>query len=261
MKQKIWVVLFVLAVSVLGLYGCSQDLDVSNQNNEHNGIIETSTTRKIIYNGTVSIYDKDVSVVHQAIKDSLNADEWVQTETFEEDFSRMVIRIKSDRLDLFITNLKETYDVRDYQKNATDISIEYYDNQARILTLEAEQARLIEMYDQSSISDMLLINRRISEIETELQELNGLINQYDSLIDYSELTIRISSTRTFMSTSFSTRLGNAFFGGLNALWSLLQLMLMGLLALLPFIVVFGPLGYGVYRLNRYLTNRKKGPKA
>lgn len=48
---------------------------------------------------------------------------------------------------------------------AEDISQIYQDTESEIATYEAEKTRLIELYEDASLSDMITINTRLSEID------------------------------------------------------------------------------------------------
>ena len=51
------------------------------------------------------------------------------------------------------------------------------------------------MYADASMDDMILINKRISEIDLLLGELQGDLNRYDSLIEYSTVTLTIRASK------------------------------------------------------------------
>ena len=63
--------------------------------------------------------------------------------------------------------------VKNYNKEATDISLQYQNTANRISSLKTERDRLVELYENASMSDMILINSRIAEIDLQLGELEG----------------------------------------------------------------------------------------
>lgn len=258
MKKIMALVTFVLLLFLL--VGCAESSPNGNgstDNDETVVLAESTATRKIIYDVSMNLESKEIEAVYNSVKARLNTDEWVDSESFGTSYSRLVLRVKSDRLNAFIAEINNAYDVNSYNKSATDISITYYDKTARVLTLEAEQTRLLELYETATVSEMIEINQRISEIEIELQQLNGDINQYDSLIDYSRVTIHIRSTASFMSMTLPEKMWAALKGGFTAFLRILELLLLAFLALIPFIVVGVPAIFGLIKLNKHLIKKRQ----
>jgi len=153
--------------------------------------------------------------------------------------------------------LKAEYQVNRVNKTATDISLSYQDKSDRIIALEIQRTRLLELYDEAQLIDLLMINEQLAKIETEIMKLQGELNMFDSLVDYSELKIFIYESVTAERTGFFPRVGMAFENGVLAVVSILDGLVIAIVTILPVAVVFVPAGYGVYRLIRYLDNRKK----
>ena len=252
--------LLTLTLVLFLLAGCAAENPNSGGVTDDNTTVvlaETTATRKIIYEVNMSLTSKDIETVYEGIKDRLAFDEWVDNESFGSSFSRLVLRIKSNRIDAFIDEINDNYTVSSFNKSSRDISIQYYDKATRILTLEAEQTRLLELYETATVSEMIELNQRLSEIDIELQELNGEINQYDSLIEYSMVTIEIRSTANFMSLSLPEKMWRAFTGGWDAFLNILELLLLAFLALIPFILVGVPSIWGLLKLNKYYIKKRQ----
>ena len=87
----------------------------------------------------------------------MNADEWIDFEKVTEDKAYYTLRIKSTRLDAFLDSLDQFGTVRDLTRNATDLSLFYYDTKGEIEALEAERDRLVDLYQNATASDIIQI--------------------------------------------------------------------------------------------------------
>lgn len=248
-----------LVLILFAIVGCSANSENRTPGGEESGAIELESTaaRKIIYDVNMNIETKKVKVVFDALLALTSADIWVYNSSYSADYSTVVLRVKTETLDAFIQSIDNTYHVKDYRKSASDVTVSYYDKQSRIISLEAEQANLVLLYSGATIEQSIAINKRLSEIDTELRTLNGEINNYDSLIEYSTVTIRIRSTATFFNLTFGAKAWAALKGGFIAFIRVVELIFYAFLALLPFAIVGVPAVWGIVKLNRHLMNKRK----
>lgn len=260
--MKIFKYLIVLTM-LLVLVGCQNDEEMNyepgNDDSEVVILADDIPNRKIIYEVDMTI---NVSNINDAINDlpsRLEADEWFDKETISGSNAYYTIRVKTERLDAFIDGLKEDYALNRFEKSGTDISLQYQDKSNRILAIEAQIARLNELYDSASLSDMIVINQQLSELEVELQRLNGELLVFDSLVDYSEVHLTIYGSQITTRSPFFNRLGQSFESGFVALIAFFDGLIMVVATILPFVVVFGGVGLGtVYLIKRH--NKKLDAK-
>ncbi|MFU8793479.1 MAG: DUF4349 domain-containing protein [Acholeplasmataceae bacterium] len=261
MNKKIFFLLFIF-LSVFLLTGCASDgsLDYESGVPENEAgdtlLIDQIPTRKIIYEVDLSIYTKDLEESIHTLKSNVEADEWFDYERIRETQATFKIRIKSDRLDAFIASIGDAFEVSSYSKTGTDISLEYLDITNRIAALQAQYDRLVDLYLNASLNDMITINTRLATIETELLGLQGTLNNFDSLVDYSEVNVSIYQSYVSSRDPFFNRLASAFVTGFNGVVSFFDGLLIVTATLLPFAVVFVPSGYGIYILVKRHQRKK-----
>lgn len=106
------------------------------------------------------------------------------------------------------------------------------------------------------MSDMIEINRRISEVNRELNQLNGVLREYDSLIDYSEVYLSINGPKAKDNTTLGAKIGNAFVGGWHAVLAVLQGIIIAISAILPFSIIIVPLGVLVFVIYKVRGKRR-----
>ncbi len=259
MLKKLSIILSFVFIGFL-LIGCSSDYDGVGYDDYENQnevlLAEGAPERKIIYKVEASFDVKDLSDVSDNLHQMIESDEWFDQEEINDYGHSYVIRIKTERLDAFINDLKEAYQVRTYQKSATDVSLAYQDITNQIAALNAQLDRLLVLYDEASLSDMIQINQQISNIEVELQSLTGKINEYDSLIDYSEVTLTFYGSTVTTNAPFFNRVANGFINGLTALLSFLDGFVIVIVTIFPFLVLFGGIGYGGFVIYKKRKQRK-----
>jgi hypothetical protein len=213
--------------------------------------------RKIIYKAELNIYTSTFTPTIEYIYSLIESDEWFDSESITENSAIFIVRIKTERLDAVIQLLKNEYDVRNTKKTGTDISLNYQDMSDKIAALTIQRDRLLELYEEASLSDMIQINEQLSNIEVEIAQHQGNLNLFDSLVDYSELKIYLQGSELKDQKAFFPRVGLAFQNGLGAIVIILDGLAIAIVTILPISVVFVPAGYGIYRIRRHFKKIKK----
>lgn len=260
--KKRFVLLLIMFTAIIFLGGCSGsenaqiDNGVPQDDSELLGELESLPERKIIYSVDLSIYTKDLDESIQTLKASIESDEWFDYENIRERQASFRIRVKSDRLDEFIQSISDTYDVDFFSKTARDVSLDYQDTTNRIDSLQAQYDRLMVLYEDASLEEMITINTRLGEIETELLSLEGTLNEFDSLVDYSEVEVTIYQNQFSSRSPFFNRLGTGFMNGLRGLLLFFDGLLIVIATVLPFAIIFVPTGIGLYIVIKRRQLRK-----
>lgn len=265
MKKKLCIVLVVVLLLTLILVGCSSGADYYPGDYDYKGngyeseskdyidedseSVDVAPDRKIIYKASTRLTVDDIKEASNTIKGKINADEWIESSSIESSYATFVFRIKSSRLDAFLNELEGIGEVSSTSVSSENVSLSYYNNTVRKSTLEAEQARLISLMDEASVSEIITINKRLSEIETELKKIEGTLKKYDSLVDYSTVTVNLSTKTVVQKETFGSKLLESMEGGLK----FAEALTIFLLTALPFIIVIG----GITILIVYLVKRHK----
>lgn len=249
----------LLIITVFIFAGCSandRDKQDLGDNNQQENVASNVAERKIIYTVSADINTDNLDNTLKIIKDNLNPNEWIDEETIRDNYARIIVRIKSDRLDAFSDDISSGGEFNNFERKTTDISVTYHNKQNLIVSLNAEMERLIELKAHASISELIEINSRITEIDYELMLLNEELNKYDSLIDYSKVTLSIYGKKHHKTLPFGKRLLNSFLGGVNALLKFIEFIVFAAAAIIPFAVIIVPTIFGI----KYLHNKRKQKK-
>lgn len=126
------------------------------------------------------------------------------------------IRIPADRYEEFLGSIKQEGNLVSYSESVKDITDSYTDIEARLTSLRAQEAKVLEFYDRAeTIEELMSIEQRLSDISYEIGYYETQLKNYDLLVAYSTLNLSIRETKTYTpeNTSFFSRLKNAFVSG------------------------------------------------
>ena len=132
-----------------------------------------------------------------------------------------VVRVPAESFNAFLEQAGQAAHVVSKSDYSEDVSEAYYDSEARLATQRTKLERLQTLLAQAaSMEDIISLESAISDTELQIEYLTGSLRKYDSLINYSTVTIylrevyRLSSDEEIPVT-FGQRLGAAFSTGLE----------------------------------------------
>lgn len=185
---------------------------------------DVGVNKKLIVNGSMNIetteFDDVMDSINTAIKE---ANGYVQSSSINQRgndcrYYNATIRIPADKYADFIAKTKDATNVTFYSESVEDITDTYTDLEARLTSLKAEEAKVLDFYKQATnIEELLTVESRLTEIRYEIDSIETRLKNYDLLVSYSTLNISIEETKVYskVDDSFFTRIKNAFVNGLN----------------------------------------------
>lgn len=194
--------------------------------------------RAVITTGTVSLTSADpIGAADDAIKLVTgaggridNRSEQPATET-QPARATLVIRVPAEQLDTVLDKIKQLGVVNTVSLNASDVTQQKQDVEARIAALQTSVDRLLVlMASAANTADLIAIESALSGRQAELDSLTAQRDYLDDQIDYSTLSVDFVSEGTVAQGDPDT-----FWDGLLAGWDSLLAFLSG------FIVVLGVL--------------------
>lgn len=77
--------------------------------------------------------------------------------------------------------------------DASEVTEEYTDLQARLRNLEATEARYLELLNKAAtIDEILTVQDRLNQVRLEIEQVTGRINFLNNLTDFATITARLS---------------------------------------------------------------------
>ena len=79
-----------------------------------------------------------------------------------------------------------------------DITLQYVDTESRVTALKTEESRLLELLAQAeTMSDLLEIEARLSDVRYELENYASRLRVYDNQVDYATIYLFISEVQEY----------------------------------------------------------------
>lgn len=207
------------------------------------------TDRAVITTGNVSITAADpIGAADSAIKLVTGAGGRIDSRSEQPatDAQRasasLTVRVPAEQLDGVLDKIKQLGTVNAVSLNASDVTQQKQDVEARITALQTSVDRLLELMSTSAnTADLIAIESALSSRQAELDSLTTQLDYLDDQIDYSTLYVDFASEGT-------VNPGNPdnFWSGLLAGWDSLVAFLGGFIVvlgvLLPWLVLLAALG-------------------
>lgn len=132
------------------------------------------------------IADKNGEIV------SISYDEYSYYEYSGEKVYWIEFKILPEDFEETLAELKELGDVEDINIDIEDVTEEYTDLEIRINNKELELGRLYELYSISgTVEELLLVEKEITRVTTELEQLKGQKQVLEDQIAKSKITLQI----------------------------------------------------------------------
>ena len=208
-----------------------------------------STGRMIIftYQATIFTYDMDESIaIINSAWNTING-AFVQSSNRQTQgavaTATIVIRIPSPYFEQFISRLPYAGTIRQETRNSQDITQRYFDLNARLESLQAQRERLLELMETASFSQVIDLNRHLSNVEAEINSITRSILNYQSLTELSTATLNLRQETPPVEAGYGfwQRIGNTFRTSGRAFSTFFQFVLRALIITGPFILFFGVL--------------------
>lgn len=112
--------------------------------------------------------------------------------------ANLTIRIPADRVDAFTQAVSGIANVVSTNVSRDDITLQYVDTESRVTALKTEEARLLELLAQAqTMSDLLEIEARLSDVRYELESYSSRLRVYDNQVDYATIYLFISEVQEY----------------------------------------------------------------
>lgn len=183
------------------------------------------------------------------------------TNSYRSRYANMTIRIPVEVMDQFVEQVAEASNVVTSTESSEDVTLSYIATQSRITALETEQTRLLELLAQAqSMDDLLMIESRLTEVRTELEEVTSQLRLYDNLVDYGTIRLYLQEVKTYtVSEAEETvwhRITTGFAKSMENLGTVLTDLLVLLITRLPYLIPAAVIALAVVLIVK-LTKRKK----
>jgi hypothetical protein len=163
--------------------------------------------RKIIRTARLELDVEDVSAAVTEVEDVAEAaGGWVSASSVFVDrasddesprrteTATVTIRVPADAYRSVVSQLRSlAEEVKSETSEASEVTEEYTDLQARLRNQEATEAELLKLLERAeTIPDILTVQEKVDQVRLEIERLQGRINVLDSLTSMATITVELA---------------------------------------------------------------------
>jgi hypothetical protein len=213
-------------------------------------ILQPDVNRKIVYNGEISAQTTQYEEDYNAILAKLSElDGYVQnvssSGTKPEDwqdtgrYADMALRVPNEKFSEFMSFLGSLGETQSVSMSGDDISLQYYNTEKQIESLRKREERLQVLLDKAStMEDIIKLEDQLASVSEQIEELQTQVRTYDSLIDFSTVTIHLQEVMVVDTVApaektLGERISSGFYSVLTVLSKVGQGLLVFLISGIP----------------------------
>lgn len=177
----------------------------------------------------------------------------------------ITVRVPAEQLDSFVEDVSGMTNVVSSSRYVEDITLRYTDTEGRVKALQTEEARLLELMEQAeTMSDLLEIEERLTEVRYQLENYTSTLRLYDNQVDYATLDLTLREVAKFTPPEKQGFWEKVTSGLADSIVDLGQGMVdvtAWVLIELPYLVLVGLLGWLTVFLTRRSIKKRREKKA
>lgn len=160
-----------------------------------------ASTRKIVYTAYMSLTaDDPAAALETVMQQAVTLGGYVSSSYTTNDdygayYASAILKVPAAALSTLVSKAEEAGTVDSYTLNSDDISLSYYDIQARLKSAKAEETQLLEILSRcETIEDLLAVREQLASVRANIESYQGQINLWDNLVDYATLELSVRRT-------------------------------------------------------------------
>ena len=104
----------------------------------------------------------------------------------------ITVRIPAKSFEKAITEFRKLGKLQNINVSGTDVTEEYVDIESRLKSLRAQEAILLRLMEKAtSIADTIAVETRLSEVQTQIEQLTGRKNFLDNRVAFAAIEINL----------------------------------------------------------------------
>lgn len=180
-------------------------------------------------------------------------------------YANLTIRVPADRVDSFVEEVSGLTNLVSSSRNVQDITLTYSDTEGRVTALKTEETRLLELMEQAeTMTDLLEIEARLTEVRYQLENYASTLRLYDNQVDYATVSLYITEVEKYTPAEeqgFWQKIGSGLVESFENLAETMVDFLSWLIIDLPYLVLIGLLAWGIIAIAKRSIRKRKAKKA
>jgi len=112
-------------------------------------------------------------------------------------------KIPAEHLSDFLDSLSTIGKIEERRVEGIDVTDKIIDLKARLRNAEAEESRLLELFERAgTVSELLEVERELARVREEIEVLNAQIKNLETRVTYSSITISIYERKEYVKLLF-----------------------------------------------------------
>ena len=180
-------------------------------------------------------------------------------------YAELTVRIPAEKLDSFVQDVSSQSNITETRETTDDVTLSYVESESKVIALETEQTRLLELLAKAeSMDDILKIESRLTDIRNQLERAKSQLRVYDNQINYGTVYLNITEVTEYTPVeeepeTIWDRIGS----GLKKSWDntveFLGDLFVFLIVVLPYLLPWAAIA-GVVLLLIRISRKKKAKK-
>ena len=167
---------------------------------------------KIIYSGDATVetteFEKSVAALEKMIAEaggfiessSVNGSNYYDSSRgyTSKRSASYTLRVPSEKFAGLMSSLSDIGNVPYTHTYTENVTAEYYDVQARLKALQAQEARLLEMMEiAETVEDIITIEDKLTDVRYRIDSFQSSLNNWDRRVAYSTLSITVKEVQVY----------------------------------------------------------------
>ena len=184
-------------------------------------------------------------------------------ETYSSRSATMTLRIPAKNLDAFISHVDGASNVVSSSETAEDVTMHYVATESHLKDHQAEEERLLKFLSEAkSVSEMLEIEKRLTDVRAELESVTNQLNKYANLVSYGTVKLRINEVKQYTvvekeEPNLWQRIGTGFVNSVKNVGVILEGLLVFFISALPYLAIPGVIVVIILLAVRKSDKKKK----
>ena len=202
--------------------------------------IENLPEQKIIKTASLFLEVEDFDLVYQKIKQMVeknkgyivNAESYIyysddeKKEYLKE--GHLTIRVPREVYGTAQQQIIELGKLKHQSENSDDITDQYMDTEGKIRMLKVQEERLLVIMENATkVEELIQLEQRLNEVRTDLEILKGRIQNWDKLVAFSTIEVKIRQVKKAMihaiAPNFSIKIKEGLITSINRAQSSMEI--------------------------------------
>ena len=174
----------------------------------------------------------------------------------------ITVRIPAENLNSFINKVDDISNVVSSKKTVDDITLNYVATESRMKALQTEESRLLELMSKAeTMDDLLTVEKRLTEVRTELEQVTSALKLYDNQVTYATVNLSIEEVKEYTEINDKEniwqRIGSGFVKSLKNVGNFFVELFVFLVVIIPYLLLIGAISLATVFIIKFINARQK----